>query len=90
MKTLLLILVSLLIAAAAALYLNPELRHEAESLLQSSGIKNNPSTTFYKWRNADGILQYTQTPPAEGIAFEPVEARSDVNILPLPEQLQDK
>jgi len=87
MKNLFLILLSLAIATTAFLYLNPELRHEVEGLLQSSGIKD-ASTTVYKWRNTDGVLQYTQTPPPEGVAFEQVEARSDVNVMPLPEKLK--
>ena len=87
MNKLILILLSLAIAASAFLYLNPELRQEAKSLLQSSGL-NKASTTVFKWRNTDGVLQYTQTPPPEGVAFEQVEARSDVNVMPLPEKLK--
>ena len=89
MKKLILILLSLAIAFTAFLYLNPELRHEVEGLLQSSGLKD-ASTTVYKWHNADGVLQYTQTPPPEGVPFEAVEARSDVNVMPLPEKLKAK
>ena len=87
MKKLILILLLLTIAAAAFLYLNPELRQEVRGLVQSSGLTD-ASTTFYKWRDADGVLQYTQTPPPEGIAFEQVEARSDVNVMPLPDELK--
>jgi len=87
MKKLILILLSLAIAYTAFLYLNPELRHEVDSFLQSYGIKD-ASTTIYKWHNNDGVLQYTQTPPPEGITYEQVEARSDVNVMPLPEKLR--
>lgn len=87
MKMLLYILLILAVTAAAALYLSPSLRHEAQDLLQSSGLQTD-TTTVYKWRSADGQWQYTQTPPPAGIPFERVEVRSDVNILPLPEALQ--
>lgn len=87
MKKLIFILLLLGIAAAAFLYLNPDLRHEVEGLLQSSGIKD-ASTTVYKWRDASGQWQYTQAPPPEGTPFERVEARSDVNIMPLPDELR--
>jgi hypothetical protein len=88
MKKFLLILLLLAIAAAVFFYLNPELRHEAEGLLQSSGLKQPAPTMFYKWQDADGVWQYTQTPPPEGTPFERVEARTDVNVLPLPDELK--
>jgi hypothetical protein len=43
---------------------------------------------MYKWQNNQGVWQYTQKPPPEGVPFEEIEARSDVNVLPLPEQLK--
>ena len=88
MKKFILTLLLLAIAAAAFFYLNPELRREAQDLLQSSGLQQPPSTTVYKWRDADGLFHYTQDQPPEGTPFERVEARSDVNILPLPEELK--
>jgi|GEM_PF-874339 len=87
MKILLYLLLLLVITAAAALYLSPALRHEAQDLLQSSGLQTD-TTTVYKWRSTDGQWQYTQSPPPAGTPFEQVEVRSDVNILPLPEALQ--
>ena len=87
MKKFILILLLLAIAAAVFFYLNPELRREVQGLLQSSGLQP-ASTTVYKWQDADGTWQYTQTPPAGGTPFEPVEARSDVNIMPLPDELK--
>ena len=87
MKKFILILLLLAIAGAAFFYLNPELRREVESLLQSSGLKP-ASTMFYKWQDADGQWQYSQDPPPEGTPFERVEARSDVNIMPLPDELK--
>lgn len=90
MKKFILILLLLAIAAAVFFYLNPELRREAKELLQSSGLQQPVSTTVYKWRDADGLLHYTQDPPSEGIPFESVEARTDVNVMPLPDELKDK
>jgi hypothetical protein len=88
MKKFLLILLLLAVAAAVFFYLNPELRREVEGLLQSSGLKQPDSTMFYKWQDADGVWQYTQAPPPEGTPFERVETLTDVNVLPLPDELK--
>jgi hypothetical protein len=90
MKKFILMLLLLAVAAAVFFYLNPELRREVEGLLQSSDLKQPASTTFYKWQDADGVWQYTQNPPPEGTPFERVEARTDVNVLPLPDELKGK
>ena len=87
MKKLLTWLIMAGIVVALVLWWSPELRHQADQLLKGAGVKST-SATLYKWRNKQGVWQYTQEPPPEGTPYEKVEARSDVNVLPLPEQLK--
>jgi hypothetical protein len=37
---------------------------------------------LYKWRDAKGVLQITDTPP-KGRKFEKVEIRQDLNVVPM-------
>ena len=87
MKSFLLFLLMLCIVAALVLWWSPELRKQAGGLLREAGLKST-SATLYKWRNKQGVWQYTQDPPPQGVSYEKVEARSDVNVLPLPGQLK--
>ena len=93
MKKFLLILTAVLIAAAAFVYTDTQLNHDASNALNHLLGRSTPTTgatTVYKWQDSDGTVQYSTEPPAAGIPFEQVEARHDINILPLPEQLQRK
>jgi hypothetical protein len=87
MKNILRFLLMFLIVAALVLWWSPDLRKQATALLRDTGL-GSASVTLYKWQDSQGTWQYTQQPPPEGVAFEEVEARSDVNVLPLPEQLK--
>ena len=87
MKDYLLFLLIFFIVAALVLWWSPELRKEANDLLRDTGLKST-SVTLYKWQDKQGVWQYTQDPPPDGVPYEKVEARSDVNVLPLPEQLK--
>ena len=87
MKNYLLFLIMFFIVAALVLWWSPELRKEANDLLRDTGLKST-SVTLYKWQDKQGVWQYTQDPPPDGVPYEKVEARSDVNVLPLPEQLK--
>ena len=87
MKNILMIFI-LICIVTVAVWLIPDLRNQANRLLKETGLKW-PSATMYKWRNQDGVMQYTQTLPPEGVPYEEVEARSDVNVLPLPEKLKE-
>ena len=87
MKTFFIILLLTGIGLAVALFVSPGLRQQAEALLYDTGVKSH-SNIFYKWQDADGVLQYTQTPPPAGTPYEKVEARSDVNVVPVPEALE--
>jgi hypothetical protein len=87
MKVFLQFLLMLGIVAALVFWWSPDLRKQAVDLLRTTGLKSS-SFTLYKWQNKQGLWQYTQDPPPQGVPYEKVEARSDVNVLPLPERLQ--
>lgn len=38
---------------------------------------------LYRWRDANGVLQVTDTPPPAGRKAERVELREDVNVVPM-------
>jgi hypothetical protein len=77
------IIVMLILVAAAAggyLYLHPEV---IRPLLQSTPIELPPAeTTLYKWRDATGQWQVSDTPPEKGIKYEILHYRGDINVVP--------
>jgi hypothetical protein len=77
----------ILIAAAAGgyLYLHPEV---IRPLLQGTPLALPPAETkLYKWRDATGQWQVSDTPPGAGVKYEILQYRSDVNVVPaLPEK----
>ena len=82
------LLILLLLAAGVYLYLNPALKSQ---LLNSASDLGKPATVdAYKWRNAQGEWQITDTPPPEGVQYEHLEHRADENVLPRPPQLIPK
>ena len=88
MKTFLVLLLVLLLAATAFIYSYPEYAPGwlKESLL-TQGVG---STVFYKWKDKQGNWMATDEAPPEGIPYETKEYRHDVNIFPLPQELRDK
>lgn len=87
MKTFLISILTIALVIALVLWWSPELRRQATGLLRDTGLKSD-SVTLYKWQDAKGGWHYTQSPPAQGVPYEEVEARSDVNVLPLPDALK--
>jgi len=88
MKTIMLLIIFMLMVAGIYFYNNPqEWRELTGSNLPVAG---NKVYQMYKWKNKDGVIQYTQQPPKEGIAFEKVELDSSVNVLPLPEKIKEQ
>ena len=82
------LLVFLLFAAGVYIYLNPELK--SQLLNQTSSLGKSSTVQAYKWRNARGEWQITDTLPPEGVAYELLEHHSDENVLPVPPQLTPK
>ena len=76
-----LVLVILIIAAAGGyLYLHPEIWRP---LLQGTPLAPPPvETKLYKWLDANGQWQVSDTPPAGGVKYEVLQYRSDVNVIP--------
>jgi hypothetical protein len=75
-------------AGATYLYRNPL---AAPQWLQKTAVLPKPApAVVYKWRDSSGAWHITDTPPAEGLAYERLEYHRDTNILPLPPQLQPK
>ncbi len=69
--------------AAITLWWSSDLREQSIDLLDQAGIYKQKKVFYvYKWRAANGSWQYTQTLPPEGVDYEVVEARTDVNVLP--------
>jgi hypothetical protein len=80
MKSLLQLLLLLCILAALALWWSPDLRQEADIQARGSGLYSKP-VSLYKWRDEQGVWQYTQYPPTGGVPYEEIRARTDINAL---------
>jgi hypothetical protein len=89
MKSVITLVLLVCALVALALWWSPELRDQARALLRETGVQPT-SVTLYKWQNENGTWQYTQQAPPPGVPYEEIEARSDVNVLPLPEQLRNE
>jgi hypothetical protein len=77
-----------LAAAGAYLYRNPL---SAPQWLQNAEVLPRPApTVVYKWRDRSGAWHITDAPPGEGTAYERLEYHRDINVLPLPPQLQPR
>jgi len=68
------------------LYQNPEIREQLEDLSSGAGLSKK-TTSVYKWQNSKGEWQLTDQLPPEGVDYETLDYREDVNVLPLPPQL---
>lgn len=79
----LILLVFLLAAAAAAVYLvKPGM---IDRMLGSSF----QTERVYKWTDAQGVVHITDQPPGEGIPYETQEYLPDTNVIPALKTEQD-
>jgi len=88
-----LLLILLLLVAGLVLYLRPEYRDRLQDLSSDIGLSRiTPKKTarLYKWRDASGNWQITDHLPPEGVDYEKLEYREDVNVLPRPPGLQNQ
>ena len=83
-----LILVVLLLAGAAYLYLYPDAGRHFGSWLPLPEVTGK-TARLYKWRNPQGEWQIPDTPPPEGVSYEKLEYRDDENVLPVPPGVGD-
>lgn len=88
MKAIFVILLVLISAAAAFVYLYPG--YTPGWLKESALAPVAESTVLYKWRDKQGHWMATDEPPPDGIPYEKKEYRYDVNVLPLPQELRDE
>ena len=73
-------------AAGAYLYTNSEL---VARWLRLTPFEREPvATRLYKWKDDEGQWHVTDKPPPAGTDHETLDYRGDVNILPLPPQLE--
>ncbi len=81
-----------LVLAGLIVYLNPDYKARLQELVSDAGSTLSPAgktIRLYKWRDAEGRWQISdQLPPAD-IDYETLDYHKDVNVLPLPPQLQN-
>ena len=79
---LVLVVLGLVVAAAAAYYhFHPDAVRQA---LSGTALElPSTQTHAYKWKDAKGTWQLTESPPPEGTPYETISVRSDTNILPM-------
>jgi Domain of unknown function (DUF4124) len=88
-----LLLIVLLLVAGLVLYLRPEYQDRIQDLSSDIGLSRlTPKKTahLFKWRDARGNWQITDQLPPEGVDYEKLEYREDVNVLPRPPGLQQQ
>lgn len=87
MRKLFLIIILLAAVGGGYFYLQPEV---AKRWLKDTPLAPGPEITrVYKWQDAQGYWHVTDEPPPTGVEYEVTEYRDDVNVLPLPPQLQE-
>ena len=82
MKTIILILMAVAIAAAVYVYLDPQLSQQVKQKAQQLTPDTHQSRTLYKWKDAQGQWQISDRPPTDGIPFETVQYDEAVNVMP--------
>ena len=80
------VLLTIALIGGIYLYQDPELREQIEDLSSEAGLSKK-TTSVYKWQNSRGEWQLTDQLPPEGVDYETLDYREDVNVLPLPPQL---
>ena len=81
MKKFLLIVLAVLIGGAAYVYLNPELRDQTRQEVDKL-TGQDQSRTLYRWQDADGQWEITDSPPREGIPYETLRYDTEANVIP--------
>ncbi len=81
MKKLIVLFLIVGVVGTVAYRLNPNFRGQTDALLMNLGLRASSKNVF-KWKDENGVLQYTQEKPSEGVSYKEVEARSDVTVLP--------
>jgi hypothetical protein len=88
-----LLLIVLLLVAGLVVYLKPGYWNRIQDLSSTIGLSQiapKKTTRLFKWRDAGGNWQITDQLPPDGIDYELLEYREDVNVLPRPPGLQQQ
>ncbi len=88
MRLLWLLLIVALVAAFY-LYFNPETGRFLKEQLPQPDFTHK-TDRLYKWRNERGEWQITDAPPADGVEYQRLDYRDDVNVLPVPPGIAGK
>jgi hypothetical protein len=78
MKNIFWILLIIVIAAAIAAYMDPDIKN---LILESTGQMQTKSKV-YKWKDSQGNWQISNTPPAKGMPYTEQEYLHNTNIVP--------
>ncbi len=79
-----LIIILILIGSGYYVYQSPYLARFLSPQIKHAIDRVNPklSKTLYKWRDAKGQWQITDTPPTGGIPYETLNYHKDANVIP--------
>lgn len=80
------ILLVVLLFAGIYIYQDPDFRSQLEDLSADAGF-GKKTAHLYKWQNAKGEWQITDTLPPAGVEYKKLDLREDENVLPLPPAL---
>ena len=80
MKKFVLLLAIVLGSIGAYFYFNPTEFLKLDNKIINM-IPNRDSTTLYRWKDPQGQWQVSDTPPSE-VAYEELNYRHDVNVIP--------
>ena len=83
------LLLIVVLAAALYLYFNPETGRSLRQQLPESSFTHK-TDRLYKWRNQKGEWQITDTAPPDGVDYQRLDYRDDVNVLPVPPGIADQ
>lgn len=82
MKKFLFPTVAALLVIGFVLYQDPHVRSYLERKTQQVLPAAATQQTLYRWRDQYGQWQLSDTPPANGIAYETVHYNKDTNVIP--------
>ncbi len=81
MKKALFIFLAILTGVALYIYLDPSLNRQAGQQIDKL-LDSEQTRTLYRWQNAEGQWQISDTPPAAGIPYETVQYNRNTNVVP--------
>ncbi len=83
------LLAILIVGAGIWFYTRPDSAAGLKALLPLTASSTR-TDRLYKWRNGRGEWQITDTLPPAGTRYETLDYREDLNVLPVPPQLDSR